>query len=44
MNWLPSDFVHTEISWWVVDEHAGSALVPAWIATAWPFEKPHYRD
>jgi RimJ/RimL family protein N-acetyltransferase len=38
-----------EISWWVVDAFVGTpladaldALVPEWIATAWPFEKPHY--
>ncbi|MDQ7993317.1 MAG: GNAT family N-acetyltransferase, partial [Propionicimonas sp.] len=38
-----------EISWWVRDEHAGSeleaaldALVPAWIARAWPFDEPRY--
>ena len=38
-----------EISWWVVDEHVGgeleaalNALVPAWIAAAWPLERPRY--
>ncbi|TCO51436.1 hypothetical protein EV646_101426 [Kribbella antiqua] len=36
-----------EISWWVVDDQVGSdlqrsldALVPRWIAEAWPFERP----
>ncbi|MEU6112993.1 N-acetyltransferase [Streptomyces sp. NPDC047117] len=36
-----------EISWWVVDDLVGSeveraldALVPQWIATAWPFQHP----
>jgi hypothetical protein len=38
-----------EISWWVVDskvgsslEHALDALVPRWIAEAWPFDQPRY--
>ncbi|MFD7293172.1 N-acetyltransferase [Streptomyces sp. NPDC059897] len=38
-----------EISWWVVDDLAGGveeqtldALVPEWIATAWPFQRPRY--
>ncbi|MFC9329001.1 GNAT family N-acetyltransferase [Kitasatospora sp. NPDC057015] len=38
-----------EISWWVVDELAGGeveealdALVPAWIAEAWPLRAPRY--
>ena len=38
-----------EISWWVVDERAGTdlqraldALVPRWIAAAWPFTRPRY--
>ena len=38
-----------EISWWVVDDHAGGALeqgldafVPQWITTAWPFQRPRY--
>ena len=38
-----------EISWWVVDELVGSpveaaldALVPQWIATEWPLERPRY--
>jgi len=38
-----------EISWWVVDARVGSALeraldalVPQWIATAWPFTQPRY--
>jgi hypothetical protein len=38
-----------EISWWVVDGHAGTAveraldeLVPRWIAAAWPFAAPRY--
>lgn len=38
-----------EISWWVVDSLAGSELerqldayVPAWIAAAWPLERPRY--
>ena len=37
------------LSWWVRDEYAGSALeatldalVPAWIAAAWPFTAPRY--
>jgi hypothetical protein len=36
-----------EISWWVVDDKAGTPLehamdvvVPRWIARVWPFEKP----
>jgi hypothetical protein len=39
----------TEISWWVVDSQAGTglertldALVPQWIAAAWPFTAPRY--
>ena len=38
-----------EISWWVVDNQAGTglhsaldALVPQWIAAAWPFTQPRY--
>jgi hypothetical protein len=38
-----------EISWWVVDSQVGSgleraldALVPQWIAQAWPFTRPRY--
>ncbi len=38
-----------EISWWVVDEAAGTSLeqnlgafVPHWIATQWPFERPRF--
>jgi len=38
-----------EISWWVVDGRAGTdteraldALVPQWIASAWPFRQPRY--
>ncbi|MFI6585534.1 N-acetyltransferase [Embleya sp. NPDC050493] len=38
-----------EISWWVVDDRVGTeleqaldALVPQWIAEAWPFERPRY--
>lgn len=38
-----------EISWWVRDEYVDSAvaaaldtLVPAWIASAWPFTAPRY--
>ena len=38
-----------EISWWVVDDRAGTeleraldALVPQWIAEAWPFRQPRY--
>ena len=38
-----------EISWWVVDECVGTdleaaldALVPRWIAEAWPLERPRY--
>ena len=38
-----------EISWWVRDEHVGSAveaalnaLVPGWIAGTWPFVAPRY--
>jgi hypothetical protein len=38
-----------EICWWVVDEqvgtdlqHALDALVPQWIAAAWPFTRPRY--
>ena len=38
-----------EISWWVVDELVGSqveadldALVPQWIASEWPLERPRY--
>ncbi len=37
-----------EISWWVVDEHAGGDLearldefVPGWITDEWPFQHPH---
>lgn len=38
-----------EISWWVRDEYVGTpvadaldALIPTWIATAWPFAAPRY--
>jgi hypothetical protein len=38
-----------EISWWVVDDRVGTdleraldALVPRWIAAAWPFTHPRY--
>lgn len=38
-----------EISWWVVDAQAGTdlqraldALVPQWIAAAWPFTRPRF--
>lgn len=38
-----------EISWWVVDTLVGTeveaaldALVPQWIATAWPLQQPRY--
>ncbi|MBY5162738.1 GNAT family N-acetyltransferase [Salsipaludibacter albus] len=38
-----------EISWWVVDDLVGSdveaeldALVPRWIASDWPLDRPHY--
>jgi RimJ/RimL family protein N-acetyltransferase len=38
-----------EISWWVTDDQAGTsleraldALVPRWIASAWPFQRPRY--
>ena len=38
-----------EVSWWVVDllvggpiEAALDELVPAWIASDWPFRNPHY--
>ena len=38
-----------EISWWVVDECAGTELeaaldelVPRWIAADWPLERPRY--
>ena len=38
-----------EISWWVVDDQAGTSLqaaldtlVPRWIAAAWPFTQPRY--
>jgi hypothetical protein len=38
-----------EISWWVVDGQVGTdleraldALVPRWIAAAWPFTRPRY--
>jgi hypothetical protein len=38
-----------EVAWWVVDEKVGTeleqaldALVPQWIATAWPFQKPRF--
>ncbi len=38
-----------EISWWVVDDQAGTsleraldALVPRWIAAGWPFAAPRY--
>jgi hypothetical protein len=40
-----------EISWWVVDDLAGGEVahaldefVPAWIASAWPFQAVHYSD
>jgi hypothetical protein len=38
-----------EISWWVIDEKAGTGLqddldelVPRWIGAAWPFTRPRY--
>lgn len=38
-----------EISWWVVDDHAGGPVeralddfVPTWIARAWPLDAPRY--
>jgi hypothetical protein len=38
-----------EISWWVTDDQADTsleraldALVPRWIARAWPFQRPRY--
>jgi len=38
-----------EVSWWLVDARAGTglqrtvdALVPEWIAAAWPFTQPRY--
>jgi hypothetical protein len=38
-----------EISWWVVDECVGTeleaaldALVPRWVAEAWPLQRPRY--
>src|ERR1700722_18481916 len=38
-----------EISWWVVDEKAGTGLqddldelVPRWIGAAWPFTRPRH--
>jgi hypothetical protein len=38
-----------DISWWVVDEEVDGSLdralaaaVPAWIATAWPFDEPRF--
>jgi RimJ/RimL family protein N-acetyltransferase len=38
-----------EVSWWLVDARAGTglqrtvdALVPEWIAAAWPFTRPRY--
>ena len=38
-----------DISWWVVDEVVGSELeatirdlVPLWVCTAWPFERPRF--
>ena len=38
-----------EISWWVVDDQVGTgldraldAMVPRWIAAAWPFAQPRY--
>lgn len=38
-----------ELSWWVRDDYVGTpleaalnALVPAWIAAAWPFRSPRY--
>lgn len=38
-----------EISWWVVDDRAGTEVeraldefVPEWVAAAWPFDRPRY--
>jgi hypothetical protein len=38
-----------EISWWTVDGQAGAelrvvldGLVPEWVASSWPFERPRY--
>jgi hypothetical protein len=38
-----------EISWWIIDEKLGTdlqqtldALIPQWIAGAWPFGQPRY--
>jgi RimJ/RimL family protein N-acetyltransferase len=43
------DGADADISWWVVDELAGTdvedalnAFVPAWVATDWPFVRPRY--
>jgi hypothetical protein len=43
------DGADADVSWWVVDDLAGSdvedalnAFVPAWVATQWPFERPRY--
>jgi hypothetical protein len=43
------DGADADVSWWVVDELAGSdvedalnAFVPAWVATDWPFIRPRY--
>ena len=45
----PSKGPTLRFSWWVVDAHAGTgleravdALVPRWIAAAWPFTRPRY--
>ena len=40
-----------DVSWWVVDAHAGGPLeqavadeLPAWIASAWPFAAPRFME
>jgi hypothetical protein len=40
--------IDAEVCWWVVDDEVGgdleravAALVPRWIAEAWPFENPY---
>jgi hypothetical protein len=47
----PTEQEDAEISWWVVDDladgevaHALDEFVPAWIASAWPFQAVHYSD
>ena len=48
-SWAEQEGVDAEISWWVVDECAGTELeaaldelVPRWIAADWPLERPRY--